>query len=74
MDKCIIIILFLLFSSCATQNKYEKRHKTVHHKEYSSLRGLMLLENTQLGKNKHFNDKKYHNKLKKTHRKLHKKL
>lgn len=44
------IVLFLL--SCAPQKHYVS--KPVKKKHHSEMRGLMLLENTQLGRNKYF--------------------
>jgi len=65
MKRTIYIILLIIFaiilSGCATKRKA---------KEYSSLRGLMLLENTQLGRNKHFNSPKYQKTLKKNYKKF----
>jgi hypothetical protein len=64
--KKIIVIIFLLilsiiFGGCATKRKA---------KNYSELRGLMLLENTQLGRNKHYNSAKYQKTLKKNYKKF----
>ena len=57
----MLIIFAIILSGCATKRKA---------KEYSSLRGLMLLENTQLGRNKHFNSPKYQKTLKKNYKKF----
>jgi len=65
MKRTIYIILLIIFaiilSGCATKRKA---------KEYSTLRGFMLLENTQLGRNKHFNSPKYQKALKKNYKKF----
>ena len=65
MKRAIIIILLILaaliISGCATKRKA---------REYSSLRGLMLLDNTQLGRNKHYNSAKYQRTLKNNYKKL----
>jgi PBP1b-binding outer membrane lipoprotein LpoB len=59
MKRIILIIILILFtSSCATRRK---------RMEYNDLRGLMLLENTQLGKNKEFYKQKYYNPKKRNH-------
>lgn len=60
----LLIILAIIFSGCAT--KREARN-------YSELRGLMLLENTQLGRNKHYNSPKYQRTLKNNYKKFKKK-
>lgn len=68
VKKFVIIILLILFAllnySCATKRKAN---------EYNDLRGLMLLENTQLGRNKHFNSPKYQRMLKNNYKKITKK-
>jgi len=68
MKKIIYIILLILFalilSGCATKRKA---------REYNDLRGLMLLENNQLGRNKHFNSPKYQRTLKNNYKKILKK-
>ena len=65
MKRTVIIILLIIFAiiftGCATKRKA---------REYSSLRGLMLLENTQLGRNKHYNSAKYQKTLKKNYKKF----
>ena len=71
--KYIFFILFLL-TACASPQKsfYKKHHPHETRKSYNEKRGLMLLDNTMLGRNKHFNDKSYQNRLKKAYRKYHK--
>jgi hypothetical protein len=51
--RCLILILLLLMISCATPN-HPKTHKPLKGKAYKTNRGLMLLENTQLGRNKYY--------------------
>ena len=51
----------LFFCSCAVKRKT---------REYNDLRGLMLLENTQLGRNKHYNSPKYQRTLKNNYKRL----
>ena len=68
MKRTVIIILLIIsaiiLSGCATKKKA---------RTYGELRGLMLLENTQLGRNKHFNSPKYQKTLKKNYKKIQKK-
>jgi hypothetical protein len=65
MKRIIFIIILLLFTnSCATRRKAN---------EYNDLRGLMLLKNTELGKNKEFYKQKYYNPKKRNHRRILKK-
>jgi hypothetical protein len=65
MKRIILIILLIIFSiifgGCATKKKA---------RDYSEKRGLMLLENTELGRNKHFNSPKYQKTLKKNYKKF----
>ena len=60
----LLIIFALILSGCAT--KREAR-------EYNDLRGLMLLKNTELGRNSHYNSAKYQRTLKKNYKKIVKK-
>ena len=60
----ILIIFAMILSNCATEKKS---------RSYNNLRGLMLLENTQLGRNKHFNSPKYHKTLRHNYKKITKK-
>jgi len=59
-----LLILVLFLSSCATQRRAH---------DYNHLRGLMLLKNTQLGRNKHIMSPKYQRTLKNNYKKIHKK-
>jgi uncharacterized protein YceK len=60
----LLIILALILSGCATKKKA---------RDYNEKRGLMLLENTQLGRNKHYNSTKYQKTLRNNYKKFHKK-
>ena len=60
----ILLILSIIFGGCATKKKA---------RSYGELRGLMLLENTQLGRNKHYNSAKYQRTLKNNYKKFKKK-
>lgn len=57
----LLIILALILSGCATKRKA---------RDYGEKRGLMLLENTELGRNKHYNSAKYQKTLKKNYKKF----
>jgi hypothetical protein len=57
----IVLIFTIIFSGCATKKKA---------RDYGEKRGLMLLENTELGRNKHFNSAKYQKTLKKNYKKF----
>jgi hypothetical protein len=65
MKNFIFLILILFFCGCVAQR--QKR-------ENKELRGLMLLENTQLGRNKMYYNQKYFKVLKHNHKKLLKKV
>ena len=68
--------MFLLIgNSCSSsRNAFEKKkYQTVKKKDYGEKRGLMLLENTQLGRNKQFYSKSNQKKINKSHTKYHKK-
>ena len=54
----------MIFAGCATQRKAKAK---------VDLRGLMLLENTQLGINKVYHSKHYQKVLKRNYKKLYKK-
>jgi hypothetical protein len=60
----IVIIFTIIFSGCATRKKA---------RDYSELRGLMLLKNTELGRNKVYNSPKYQRMLKNNYKKIVKK-
>lgn len=75
MKRVCIIILLLLTFSCAPIKKtdyYKRKHKTENTNSYTEKRGLMLLENSQLGRNKYMQSKGYQKKLKQSHKKYHK--
>ena len=57
----LLIMFVLLLSGCATQRK------TSYHND---MRGLMLLDNTQLGRNRLYNSSKYHKTLKHNYKKI----
>jgi hypothetical protein len=56
---------------CAPTSKsfYKKKHPTENRKSYTEKRGLMLLKNSQLGRNKYMQSKNYNKTLKKAHKK-----
>ena len=54
----VIVIFLLIGNGCASEKK-----------AYNEKRGLMLLENTQLGRNKEYNSKHYRRTLNKTYKK-----
>jgi hypothetical protein len=60
----LLVIFLMIFAGCATQRKA---------KAEVDLRGLMLLENTQLGINKVYHSKHYQKVLKRNYKKLYKK-
>ena len=68
MKRTILILILIIFTlltcGCATKKKA---------REYNEKRGLMLLENTELGRNKHYNSAKYQKTLKKNYKKIQKK-
>jgi hypothetical protein len=57
------IIFLMIFTGCATQRKA---------KTEVELRGLMLLENTSMGRNKVYHSKHYEKVLKRNYKKLYK--
>jgi hypothetical protein len=60
----ILLIIFALFlGNCATQKA----------RDYNNLRGLMLLQNTELRRNKIYNSPKYRRTLKHNSKKIFKK-
>lgn len=71
--KYFLIILFFLASCSPSKDFYKRKYPHDSRKAISEKRGLMILKNTQLGRNKHFSDKAYRNRLKKTYKKYHKK-
>ncbi len=62
----IIVIFLLVGNGCASSKNsyYKKKHQIVKGKDYNSNRGLMLLESTQLGRNKYFYSKSNQKKIK----------
>jgi hypothetical protein len=69
--KYILFILLILLVGCAPSSKsfYKKKHPTENTKSYSEKRGLMLLENTQMGRNKYMQSKNYNKTLKNSRKK-----
>ena len=69
MKKFLIFFLMFLFilvgSSCSSSKKAfdKKRTHSISGKDYKANRGLMLLENTQLGRNKYFYSKNNQKKI-----------
>lgn len=63
----VIVIFLLVGNGCAsTKNPYyKKKSSTLSKRGYGANRGLMLLENTQLGRNKHFYSKSNQKKIRK---------
>ena len=63
----------LLLIGCVSPSKafYKKRHPKENTRSLNEKRGLMLLENSQIGRNKYMVSKSYSKKLKKSHKKLH---
>jgi ABC-type phosphate/phosphonate transport system substrate-binding protein len=59
----LLLILLILLCGCATSRQY---------KNYSELRGLMLLENEQHARNKYFYSKNNQKKLKQANKAYHK--
>jgi DMSO reductase anchor subunit len=70
----IVLIIFLFFISCASPQKqfYNRKYPHETRKSYSEKRGLMLLNNSQLGRNKYGASPRYQSKLKKSYKKYHK--
>ena len=58
-------------TGCASSSKsfYKKKHPTENTKSYTEKKGLMLLENSQLGRNKYMQSKSYSKMIKKSHKK-----
>ena len=56
----VILIFVLIGNGCvSTKNPYyKKKNQTLKGNDYKSNRGLMLLDNKQLGRNKYFYSKK----------------
>lgn len=54
-----ILLLILIGNGCSTsKNAFEKKkYHSISKKDYKSKKGLMLLENTQLGRNKYYYSK-----------------
>jgi hypothetical protein len=74
MSFWVLVILGLtifLLLSCSTPEKsfYKKKHPRETHRGYKEKRGLMLLDNTKLGRNKYINSSRYQSKLKKSYKK-----
>ena len=72
----IILFLFLMMGSCSTTSKnpfYQKKYHTETKKSYKTKRGLMLLENSQLGRNKALYSKQNQKTKRTTYKKYHKK-
>ena len=62
----VVFLLLLLGDSCSSSKNtfYKKKYQTVKKKDYGEKRGLMLLENTQIGRNKYFYSKSNQKKIK----------
>ena len=76
MKRLIIsILLCLVLFSCASSKKndfYKRKYQSENNKSYTEKRGLMLLNNTQIGRNKYMQSKNYQKTLKQSHKRLHK--
>ena len=61
----MILLLSMLIGGCSTSKKAfdKKRTHSISGKDYKANRGLMLLENTQLGRNKYFYSKNNQKKI-----------
>jgi hypothetical protein len=59
----VVLILITSLAGCSSSKK-----------STTELRGLMLLENSQIGRNRSYYSRHYANKLVKKHKKFHKKL
>lgn len=61
----VIFVLIIIGNGCvSTKNTYyKKKTQTVKGKHYSEMRGLMLLDNKQLGRNKYFYSKNNQKKI-----------
>jgi len=59
----VVLVLVTVFSGCSSARKSN-----------SELRGLMLLETTQLGRNRSYYSRHDANRLEKKHKKFHKKI
>jgi len=71
----ILILLCFVLSSCASTKKndfFKRKYQTETKKSYASKKGLMLLKNTQLGRNKYIHSNSYRKKLKQTKKRLRK--
>lgn len=55
----VVSVILIMGNGCAsTKNPYyKKKTQTVRGRDYTENRGLMLLDNKQLGKNKYFYSK-----------------
>jgi hypothetical protein len=72
--KYILIVVLTVLISCTSVKKdfYNRKHPKETRNSYSEKKGLMLLNNNQLGRNKYIASQRYQNKLKKVHKKYHK--
>lgn len=68
MVRLLISFLILLVVATALPGCYASK------KRYSDLRGLMLLENTQLGRNRSHYSRHDMKRIEKTHKKFHHKI
>jgi len=59
----LILLLVSTFAGCSSSKK-----------SYSELRGLMLLESTQLGRNRSYYSRRDAKKIEKNHKKFHNKI
>jgi len=61
----------ILIAGCSSSSKsfYKRKHPTENTRSYSEKRGLMILENTQLGRNKTLYSKHNVKAIKRAHKK-----
>jgi len=76
MKKFLILFLIILvLSSCASSKKnhfYKHKYATESPRAHKQNQGLMLLKNTELGRNKYIHSNSYRQKLKQTKKRLRK--
>ena len=73
MRNLIIIILCLIFFGCVSSKQndfYKRKYHTEDTKSYNEKKGLMLLDYTQLGRNKYMHSKEYQKKLKRYYKRI----
>jgi Fic family protein len=65
------MVLCLVFFNCSSTKQndfYKRKYHSESSKSYKEKKGLMLLNNTQLGRNKYMQSKEYQKKLKKSYK------